>query len=384
MSEPSVAPVESYVEELWNRDATDLLLTVGAPPLMRIDGALTPAPGSAVLTPADTERIVSELAGSELFERLHREREIDFSFGWLDRARLRANAFHQRGALSLSLRIIPYEIPTLDDLCLPSAAEKLVRLPQGLILVTGPTGAGKSTSLASMLDWINTHRPCHIITIEDPIEYVHRNKRSAVDQREVGIDTLSFERGLRAAFREDPDVLLIGEMRDNETIRAALTLAETGHLVFATLHTNDAAQTVDRIVDVFPAEQQDQIRVQLAGSLEGILSQRLIPRQGGGMVAAFEVLIADVCGSQHHQGRPEQPAPQRHHDQRARGHADARSRADRARCERPRRSCGSREPLPASERGSDRDRSLKQPWPDITAFEAPVRMDSRSSSSWAS
>jgi twitching motility protein PilT len=292
MSEPSVAPVERYVEELWKRDATDLLLTVGAPPLMRIDGALTPAPESAVLTSADTERIVTELAGSELSERLHREREIDFSFGWLDRARLRANAFHQRGALSLSLRIIPYEIPTMDDLCLPSAAEKLVRLPQGLILVTGPTGAGKSTSLASMLDWINTHRPCHIITIEDPIEYVHRNKRSAVDQREVGIDTLSFERGLRAAFREDPDVLLVGEMRDNETIRAALTLAETGHLVFATLHTNDAAQTVDRIVDVFPAEQQDQIRVQLAGSLEAIVSQRLIPRRDGGMVAAFEVLVA--------------------------------------------------------------------------------------------
>ena len=191
------------------------------------------------------------------------------------------------------MRIIPYEIPTMEELHLPPAVQdRLVKLPQGLILVTGPTGAGKSTSLASMLDWINTHRPCHIITIEDPIEYVHRNKRAAVDQREVGIDTLTFERGLRAAFREDPDVLLIGEMRDNETIRAALTLAETGHLVFATLHTNDAAQTVDRIVDVFPAEQQAQIRVQLAGSLEAIISQRLVPKSGGGMVAAFEVLIA--------------------------------------------------------------------------------------------
>jgi twitching motility protein PilT len=180
----------------------------------------------------------------------------------------------------------------MDDLGLPLAVQKLVHLPQGLILVTGPTGAGKSTSLASMLDWINTNRPCHIITIEDPIEYVHRNKLAAVDQREVGIDTLTFERGLRAAFREDPDVLLIGEMRDNETIRAALTLAETGHLVFATLHTNDAAQTVDRVVDVFPAEQQAQIRVQLAGSIEAIVSQRLVPKSGGGMVAAFEVLIA--------------------------------------------------------------------------------------------
>jgi twitching motility protein PilT len=292
MSEPSVTPVEHYVEALWERDATDLLLTVGSPPLMRIDGNLTPVPGTETLTADDTERIVHELCGDELFDRLHQDREIDFSFGWVDRARLRANAFHQRGALSLSLRIIPFEIPTMEELGLPGATDRIVRLPQGLILVTGPTGAGKSTSLAAMLDWINTHRACHIVTIEDPIEYVHRNKRAAVDQREVGIDTLSFERGLRAAFREDPDVLLIGEMRDNETIRAALTLAETGHLVFATLHTNDAAQTIDRIVDVFPAEQQAQIRVQLAGSLEAILSQRLIPRAGGGMVAAFEVLVA--------------------------------------------------------------------------------------------
>jgi twitching motility protein PilT len=292
VSEPSIEPVEKFVNELWSREASDLLLTVGAPPLMRIDGALTPIPGEPTLTAADTERIVLQLAGDDLAHRLHDEREIDFSFGWADRARLRANAFHQRGALSLSLRIIPFEIPSMEELGLPSATDRLVRLPQGLILVTGPTGAGKSTSLAAMLDWINTHRACHIVTIEDPIEYVHRNKRSAVDQREVGIDTLSFERGLRAAFREDPDVLLIGEMRDNETIRAALTLAETGHLVFATLHTNDAAQTVDRIVDVFPAEQQAQIRIQLAGSLQAILSQRLVARSGGGMVAAFEVLMA--------------------------------------------------------------------------------------------
>ena len=293
MSEPSIIPVEPYVQELWDRDATDLLLTAGAPPLMRIDGALTPVAGAAPLAArrhrAHRPRVV---LGASCSTGCTATREIDFSFGWEDKARLRANAFHQRGALSLSLRIIPYEIPTMEELNLPPAVQDLVKLPQGLILVTGPTGAGKSTSLASMLDWINTHRPCHIITIEDPIEYVHRNKRAAVDQREVGIDTLTFERGLRAAFREDPDVLLIGEMRDNETIRAALTLAETGHLVFATLHTNDAAQTVDRIVDVFPAEQQAQIRVQLAGSLEAVISQRLVPRSGGGMVAAFEVLIA--------------------------------------------------------------------------------------------
>jgi twitching motility protein PilT len=292
MSEPNVEPVAKYVQELWELDASDLLITADSPPRMRVDGELTPIAGEPVLTRDETERIVRELLGPDLFATLQAEREVDFSFGWLDQARLRANAFHQRGAVSLALRIIPYEIPSFAELGLPDVIERLVRLPQGLVLVTGPTGAGKSTTLAAMLDWINEHRACHIITIEDPIEYVHRNKRSAVDQREVGIDTDSFERALRSAFREDPDVLLVGEMRDLETIRAALTLAETGHLVFATLHTNDAAQTVDRVVDVFPAEQQAQIRLQLAGALQAIVSQRLIPRANGGMVAALEVLIA--------------------------------------------------------------------------------------------
>jgi twitching motility protein PilT len=292
---PDSTVIDEYIERLWELDASDLLITVGAAPLARINGELTRLDGTSEVTPEQAEQIVREVLGPELFDRLAGEREVDCSFGWRDQARLRANAFYQRGALGLSLRIIPYEIPTMEELGLPDAVHKLVRLPQGLVLVTGPTGAGKSTSLAAMLDWINTNRACHIITIEDPIEYVHRNKRSAVEQREVGIDTLSFERGLRAAFREDPDVLLIGEMRDNETIKAALTLAETGHLVFATLHTNDAAQTVDRIVDVFPAEQQSQIRVQLAGSLEAILSQRLVPKHDGGMVAAFEVLIASYA-----------------------------------------------------------------------------------------
>ena len=192
----------------------------------------------------------------------------------------------------MALRIIASNIPTFAQLGIPQVVDNIVRLPQGLVLVTGPTGAGKSTTLASMIDWINEHRQCHILTIEDPIEYVYVHKGSAIDQREVGIDTESFERALRSAFREDPDVLLVGEMRDNETIRATLTLAETGHLVFATVHTNDAGQTVDRIVDVFPGEQQAQIRVQLAGSLQAIISQRLIPRTDGGLVAAFEVLIA--------------------------------------------------------------------------------------------
>ena len=193
---------------------------------------------------------------------------------------------------AISLRLIPYRIPTFEDLRLPKIVEDLIHLPQGLVLVTGPTGTGKSTSLAAMIDTINRERACHIITIEDPIEYVHEHKMSAVNQRELGQDTLSFGRALRSVLREDPDVLLVGEMRDVETIAATLTIAETGHLVFATVHTNDAAQTLDRIVDVFPAEQQAQIRVQLAGSLQAIISQRLLPMVGGGRVAAFEILIA--------------------------------------------------------------------------------------------
>jgi twitching motility protein PilT len=244
------------------------------------------------ITAERAQELIEALLGDELSARLHEEREVDLSFAWGCRARFRANAFHQRGQMSIALRLIPFEIPSFEQLGLPPVAERLVQLPQGLVLVTGPTGSGKSTTLASMIDAINSRRACHIITIEDPIEYVHDHRRSAVEQREVGIDTDSFARALRAAFREDPDVLLVGEMRDNETIQATLTLAETGHLVFATLHTNDAAQTVDRIVDVFPAEQQAQVRTQLSGTLEAIISQRLVPRVGGGRSAAFEVLVA--------------------------------------------------------------------------------------------
>jgi twitching motility protein PilT len=292
LSDVTTRPIEDYLETMWSHSASDLLITAGAPPLMRIDGSLVPIPGTDALSAAQTEDLVNAVLGTELAARLHTEREIDFSFGWGEHARLRANAFHQRGQVSLALRAIPFAIPSFEQLGLPAVIERLVGLPQGLVLVTGPTGSGKSTTLASMIDVINRERACHIITIEDPIEYVHSHRRSAVEQREVGIDTDSFARALRAAFREDPDVLLVGEMRDNETIQATLTLAETGHLVFATLHTNDAAQTVDRVVDVFPGEQQAQIRTQLAGTLEAIISQRLIPRIGGGRVAAFEVLIA--------------------------------------------------------------------------------------------
>jgi twitching motility protein PilT len=292
MTEPSTSAIDAYLKVLWESRATDLLLTVDAPALMRIDGTLVPLPGSTALTAAETANIVSVLLGEDLASRLEAEREVDFSFAWGADARFRANAFHQRGTLALALRLIPNRIPDFEELGLPPVFERLVRLPQGLVLVTGPTGAGKSTTLASMIDAINQQRACHIITIEDPIEYVYEHKRSAIEQREVGIDTESFARALRSAFREDPDVLLVGEMRDNETIQATLTLAETGHLVFATLHTNDASQTLDRIVDVFPAEQQSQIRVQVASTLEAIVSQRLVPKIGSGMVAAFEVLIA--------------------------------------------------------------------------------------------
>jgi twitching motility protein PilT len=232
------------------------------------------------------------LLGDAYWARFVAEREVDFAFSWQGLARFRGNAFHQKETVALALRLIPVRIPSFDELGLPPIVEHLVTLPQGFVLVTGPTGAGKSTTLASMIDAINEQRACHIVTIEDPIEYVHEHKRSAVNQREIGSDVDSFARGLRSAFREDPDVLLVGEMRDNETIQAALTLAETGHLVFATLHTNDAAQTLDRVVDVFQAEQQAQIRVQLAGTLQAIISQRLIPKTGGGRVAAFEVLVA--------------------------------------------------------------------------------------------
>jgi len=259
---------------------------------VRVDGELTPIEGEATLGPDDTEKLVLSALGPETAERLRAGKEVDFSFNWKGMARFRGNAFHQRGSMALALRLIPFRIPDFEELGLPPIVENFVKLPQGLVLVTGPTGAGKSTTLASMIEYINQHRACHIVTIEDPIEYVHHHRRAAVNQREVGTDTESFHHALRSAFREDPDVLLVGEMRDPESIETTLTIAETGHLVFATLHTNDASQAIDRIVDVFPGTRQDQIRVQLSSSLSGIISQRLMPRIGGGMVAAFEVLVA--------------------------------------------------------------------------------------------
>jgi twitching motility protein PilT len=284
--------VNALLEALWAAGGTDVLLTVGMPPQLRVHGELQPARDHPPLTGDDTEQMLAELLNPAQAAAYADRREYDFSFSWQDRARIRGNAFQQRDLTAVALRMIPRSVPTMEQLNLPPILADFARQHQGLVLVTGPTGSGKSTTLAAVIDRINSERACHILTIEDPIEYVHDHKRSAVSQREVGADTGSFSDALRAALREDPDVVLVGEMRDLESIRFALTIAETGHLVFATLHTNDTAQSLARIVDVFPAEQQTQIRVQLAAAMTGIVYQRLVPRVGGGLVAAYEVLVA--------------------------------------------------------------------------------------------
>jgi twitching motility protein PilT len=284
--------IEAHIIDLWDRKGSDILLTAGAPPLLRVDGEMTPAHDAATLTPEDLEAIVTSVLPDEIVARFREHKDADFSFSWRDKGRFRGNVFLQRGAMAMALRLIPFAIPSFEELGLPPAIERFVQVPRGLVLATGPTGAGKSTTLASMVDWINDRRPCHIITVEDPIEYVHGNKRAVINQREVGPDTDSFPRALRSALRADPDVLLVGEMRDLETIQTTLTMAETGHLVFGTLHTNDAGQSIDRIIDAFPAERQTQIRVQLANCLTGVICQQLLPRVDAGRVAAFEVLVA--------------------------------------------------------------------------------------------
>jgi twitching motility protein PilT len=283
-------PIDSLLQMLWSVGGTDLLLTVGAPPLLRISGELQSADADP-LTADDTEALLAEVLTEEQQAAWKGLREFDFSFSWRDEARIRGNAYTQRGVTAVALRMIPRTIPSMEELGLPEALARFARQHQGLILLTGPTGAGKSTSLASAIDLINRERSCHIVTVEDPIEYIHEHKNSVVDQREVGVDTASFADALRAVLREDPDVLLVGEMRDPDSIRFALTIAETGHLVFATLHTNDAAQSVSRLIDVFPSDQQSQIQVQLAAALSCVVYQRLVPRIGGGMVGAFEVLV---------------------------------------------------------------------------------------------
>jgi twitching motility protein PilT len=284
--------IEPWLEILWDQKGSDLLLAGDSAPRIRVDGKLRPVEGAPVLSGDQIDTLVRTLLTPSQKTTLDTEQDVDFAFSWLDRARLRGSAFTQRGETALALRMIPSRIPSFSELDLPQAADWLAGLPRGFVLVTGPTGSGKSTTLASVIDRINETRACHILTIEDPVEYVHHHKLSAVSQREVGLDSPSFDRALRSALREDPDVLLVGEMRDIESIQIALTMAETGHLVFATLHTNDAPQAIDRIIDVFPAWRQEQTRVQLSASLGAILAQRLVPKVGGGMVAAFEVLIA--------------------------------------------------------------------------------------------
>ena len=289
---PDSAP-DRLLGTLWQAGGTDLLLTAGMPPQVRVHGSLHPVPGEPVLTGDDTDALLAEILAPEQLAAWRTRHEYDFSFSWRDQARIRGNAFRQRDLTTVALRMIPRRVPTMAELGLPPVLGDFARRHQGLVLVTGPTRSGKSTTLAAVINQINTDRACHIITIEDPIEYVHDHKRSAVNQREVGTDTASFHDALRSALREDPDVLLVGEMRDLESIRFALTIAETGHLVFATLHTNDTAQSLARIIDVFPAEQQAQVRVQLAAALTGIVYQRLLPRVQGGLVAAYEVLVAN-------------------------------------------------------------------------------------------
>ncbi len=283
--------VEPFLEEVIRRDASDLHVQVGLPPMLRIDGALAPIKEVAPLTAEAIDQIIFGLLDEDQKKIYVKDKEIDFSFAYGDLGRFRVNSFHEKGNPAAAFRLIPNQIRTVEDLGLPPVLNKMTEYPRGLVLVTGPTGSGKSTTLAGMLDKVNRERAMHVITIEDPIEYQHHHKKSIVVQREVHFDTPSFAAALRSALREDPDVVLIGEMRDLETISTAITVAETGHLVFATLHTNSAAQSIDRMVDVFPPHQQQQIRIQLASVLQGIVAQRLIPMIGGGRMAAAEILV---------------------------------------------------------------------------------------------
>lgn len=285
--------IELLLEEVIRKRASDLHLQVSVPPMLRIDGKLTPVPGYPVLTEDNVESLVFAILDEEQKQILLKDKEFDFSFAFGDLGRFRVNAFHERGYMAAALRLIPNEILSIAELGLPNVVNGFANYPRGLVLVTGPTGSGKSTTLAALVDQINNDRADHIITIEDPIEFTHKSKKSVVVQREVHYDTYSFSAALRSSLRQDPDVVLIGEMRDLETISAAITIAETGHLVFATLHTNSAAQSIDRMIDVFPPHQQPQIRSQLANILMAICSQRLVPAIGGGRIAAAEVLIAN-------------------------------------------------------------------------------------------
>lgn len=284
--------IGEILKEVLNRDASDLHLAVGVPPVVRIDGHLENL-DYPVLMPNDARELIYSILTQDQRQKLETDWEVDLSYALYGMARFRVNAYFQRGTLSAAFRLVPVGIKTIEELGLPKVLHSFCHKPRGFILVTGPTGSGKSTTLASIIDEINQTRADHIVTIEDPIEFLHTHKRCVVNQREVGTDTKAFPAALRSALRQDPDVILIGEMRDLETIQIALTAAETGHLVFATLHTQDCPQTIDRMIDVFPPHQQEQIRVQIAATLEGIVTQQLLPRAGGkGRGVACEVLLA--------------------------------------------------------------------------------------------
>ena len=286
--------IDALLERMVARNASDLHVTVGTPPAMRVNGTLERYQDIPELSAEDTHQMLYRVLSTEQQKLLEINRQIDFAHSIPGLARFRVNVFFQRGTLGAAFRLIPADIKTLEELGIPTALHALTEKPRGLVLITGPTGSGKSTTLAALIDEINRKRSEHILTIEDPVEFVHRHKRCIVNQREIGPDATSFAEALRAALREDPDVILLGEMRDLETISTAITAAETGHLVFATLHTQSAPSTVDRIIDAFPAAQQEQVRVQLAATLEGICTQTLLPTPGGtGRVPALEILFPD-------------------------------------------------------------------------------------------
>lgn len=284
--------LRNLLQEMIQREASDLHITVGNPAKMRVDGDLHNSKSGQVLAPKDTLSLAYSILTENQKKRFETEDELDFSFGVQNLSRFRGNVFKQRGCVAMAIRQIPYEIISIEKLGLPPVINKLAERPRGLVLVTGPTGSGKSTTLAAMVDKVNRERKGHILTVEDPIEFIHRHQNCMINQREVGADTQSFTAALKYALRQDPDVILIGEMRDLETISAALTIAETGHLVFATLHTNSAAESMNRVIDAFPSHQQAQVRAQLAFVLEGVITQTLLPRaKGKGRVVAAEIMV---------------------------------------------------------------------------------------------
>ncbi|MBI4134859.1 MAG: type IV pilus twitching motility protein PilT [Candidatus Sungbacteria bacterium] len=285
--------LHDLLSTVMKENASDLHISVGRHPVIRVDGGLVPLLKKEVITGETSEGLIQALTNSQQYAVFQSQHELDFSYDYDGKARFRVNIFRQKGFSGAALRLVPSRIRTFTELNLPPILEEFCRRPQGFFLVVGPTGHGKTTTLAAMIDYINRTRNDHIITIEDPIEYIFASQTAIVDQREVGLDTTSFSRALRSMFREDVDVAMIGEMRDAETISAAVTAAETGHLIFSTLHTNNAAQTIDRVIDSFEASQQSQIRAQLSSSLIGIISQRLVPRVNGGLVPAVEVMIAN-------------------------------------------------------------------------------------------